>query len=842
MKLGRAIPLLFSLLLFNPLFGENPPDLAQINELIRNADETALRRACGDRGLDTTGRPADLRRRILDYEMGRYLLPFEEKKTEEGRIVLNHADYIEYREAENGDEIVLLSGSVDVLYDKRRIKADDVRINNTRGLVVGEGDVFFTEEDGEPYVGRSFSYDTNGDRGYFYEAMTPLGNLVYRGDAIRKINDEEKYVAEDVVLTPSAIRYPHARVEADRFYLYEGERALVKNASLYYGQTEVARLPYYYKNVKEKKLQSALHFRERSGLVVQNTYTQVKTDEKQLILKGDFYERLGLYSGVDYNTNGERWESSTGLSAALSNDVYFYDAVEENWSPLGPPGSAAPAISRSPRFGTTTYQKLKFSNGYKNTTELGLTYISDPYYNYDFERRRSGFDIFDFIAQAESDYPRKGDGYSWYLDNRFTQGNLGVTLENDVRFEPQRNTDEEIVSLPDYYDYRLYTVKAPVLGIRHTADVFTGSSSPVIADMTYASKLNYAHLVYYNELGRSSSELHKADTEVSLTKDYYAGDYVRITPRAGIGAEGQHHIDANDSELADDRRRSMVYSRTEEEVQLGPSNVYIEFAHDLKYKWIGPDDLYIYNRYRVHDLGAKAYAEFWKVSDELKTAYDLRPVYDWTTGRYETYRFERERFDPLRNTFIFQPVSQVRFKDVLIYDIGFSEFKTNELAFSYVSDDVYVGEHALNIMWDLAWKHNFINPIVDSLTSTFGLDADLHRFWTAYFRVHSRNDDVWRYLPKTARELGTEPVNLFADLVKSLNFFSDEDRKASYFKMKSISFGFIRDLRDWEMRFDYTGNRELSYDGTRYIWDNTYSISMGLKDVSSVNLHTVIRD
>ena len=75
-----------------------------------------------------------------------------------------------------------------------------------------------------------------------------------------------------------------------------------------------------------------------------------------------------------------------------------------------------------------------------------------------------------------------------------------------------------------------------------------------------------------------------------------------------------------------------------------------------------------------------------------------------------------------------------------------------------------------------------------------------------------------------------------------LNFFSNEDRKASYFKMKSISFGFIRDLRDWEMRFDYTGNRELSYDGTRYIWDNTYSISMGLKDVSSVNLHTVIRD
>jgi hypothetical protein len=60
--------------------------------------------------------------------------------------------------------------------------------------------------------------------------------------------------------------------------------------------------------------------------------------------------------------------------------------------------------------------------------------------------------------------------------------------------------------------------------------------------------------------------------------------------------------------------------------------------------------------------------------------------------------------------------------------------------------------------------------------------------------------------------------------------------------MKGISLGLIHDLHDWELRVDYTGNRQLSFDGNRYIWNNTYSISLGLKEIESLRIHTQYAD
>jgi hypothetical protein len=110
-----------------------------------------------------------------------------------------------------------------------------------------------------------------------------------------------------------------------------------------------------------------------------------------------------------------------------------------------------------------------------------------------------------------------------------------------------------------------------------------------------------------------------------------------------------------------------------------------------------------------------------------------------------------------------------------------------------------------------------------------------------YFKVLSINDNLWRYFPGAAAERGVKTVNPVTDLLKSFNFFNRDDRLASLFKVKRISFGFIHELHDWDLKFDYTGNREISYDGSRYIWDNTYTISISLREVESVDVHTKIK-
>ena len=60
------------------------------------------------------------------------------------------------------------------------------------------------------------------------------------------------------------------------------------------------------------------------------------------------------------------------------------------------------------------------------------------------------------------------------------------------------------------------------------------------------------------------------------------------------------------------------------------------------------------------------------------------------------------------------------------------------------------------------------------------------------------------------------------------------------FKLKTISFGFVRDLHEWELQFDYTGGRELLPSGTTYRWEQTFSVSLGLKPVEGVRIHTSV--
>ncbi len=817
--------------------------LRAVYRLLMGSDLEALRDACRERGLPADGDEAALKRRLLNDEMSKSRTSFEARSAESGTadIILNNADFIRSEENEAGEEMIILNGNVDVDYGGRRIQADEVRINMEREIVRGSGHVRF-EEGKNVYTGASFYYNQKTDEGIFFRAKTSIEDFIYTGSVIRRIQGADKFISDDLTLTTCNIRHPHYRIDAGRLFFYDSERALVKDASLYFGQDDVINLPYLYRNLKDHAFKSSVQFRERSGLVLQNTYTPLKTDEREIVLKGDFYERLGIYAGAEYKSSYPLGETDLRSSAALSNDVYYYDAVTEHWSPLGPPDAATYSITRSGRYNIGLYQKIVIEKAYTNTAEISLSHITDPYYEYDFERRSQRFDLFDVIGQAESDFPRKGSGYTWFLNDTFQYNSLTLSLQNSVRFEPQRDIDEDIVSLPDYYEYRLYTIAAPQVSVHHTADILTGSDSALFSDLTYAGATNYAHVLYYDENERIQSEVHKADAAVSLTRDYFAGNYIRITPEVEGGAQGQAHVDPTSSETAEDRQNTYAYGRTTDEFQFGPENVYALFTYDIKYKLAGPDDLYAYHRFRVHQLGFSGFARFYGFTETLETSYDLRPVYDWDTGSYRAVEFDRSRFDPLKNTLTYAPTDRVVISDIFLYDISSLRPTTNQLTSDLSSRDIDILGSTLVVSWGLGWNHYFQNPVLDTFDSLFQIDLSFRRSLKTYFKVLSRNESLWRYFPDSAAERGVEAVNPVADLLKSFNFFNRDDRITSLFKMKRISFGFVRGLHDWDLKFDYTGNRELSYDGKRYIWDSTYTISIGLREVKSVDVHTKIKE
>jgi hypothetical protein len=407
---------------------------------------------------------------------------------------------------------------------------------------------------------------------------------------------------------------------------------------------------------------------------------------------------------------------------------------------------------------------------------------------------------------------------------------------------PQRNTDKYplsspdnalYVSLPDYYQHRIYSIDAPDVALSHNETIFSQAKSALFSDLDYRSTLGYTHSLYYDSKGTPSSEIHKGSTGIGLQKEYTLARSVQFTPDVELGAQVQQHVDPSSSQTTDDRRSSLLYGRTRENLTVGGSDLYLELFHDLKYKLYGPDDDFQYGSFRVHDLGIRGYAGTNILTEQFTTSVDLRPVYNWTTGAYETLSLERERFNPFINTVTFTPFPTLSMIDNLVYEISQSRFKLNSFILKYESSALNLGERPLTLSWELNWKHYFVNPVLDTLRSTFGVSAQVHPYWTLYLSVASRNDDFWKYYKS-----GAEKVNPVVDLLKSFNFFNIEDRKDSNFKLKGISLGFIHDLHDWEMKFDYSGNQEISPDGSRYIWNNTYSISIGLKDVKNFNIHT----
>jgi hypothetical protein len=818
-------------------------EAARFHEILRNGTLEDLQAECRRRDLPEQGGAIELRRRLLDNQRERDAAFFADSAGSPGQgpgagdIVLEHADFMEYSQDERGNGLVWLRGNVRILYAGKEIRADEVSVNTGSKIITGRGDILFADK-GKEYRAESFVYDATSDEGVFYSAETAIGAFTCTGASIRKLPDGEKLEGGGVSLSTCPLENPHYRIEGERLSLYDNRRVLIENASLYYGSEPVVRLPYVYRRLTERAVKSSISFRERSGLTAQNTYYPLKTDAKQLVLKGDFYERLGIYAGGDYTSLSAKGETRFGLSAALSNDIYNEDdlgiPVTENWTPLGPPLASVYSIDRSLRYRVYLTERLRTGTYFDNTLALDIGWISDPYYQYDFERRSEHLDLFSLLGTAEADYPypRAGKGFSWVIDDTLVYRNLSVALKNRVRFEPQRNEAVTFVSLPDYYKYRVYALTAPELTVAHSTPLFAGGSSAVFSEIGYRSEGRYRHTAYFDERGALSSELHGAIASVRFEKEYSLGRSVKVAPALELGAQGQSHFDPDAEETTDDRRQSMVYGRTTEELVLGREALSLSLTHDLKYKILGPDDLYEFGSFRVHDLSLAARAKGSLFSDTITTSYDLRPRYNWVERRYEGSLLEGDRFAPLINTLAFTPSPELSASDKLVYDIAAGRMKTSSFRLNYTSKAIYLRRCELSASWDLAWEHNFLDPFLDTFSSVFGFDAKPHPLWTFSFSVLSRNDDFWKYF----RATNPDPDNPLIDLLKSFNFFDRSDREDSNFKLKSVSIGFSHDLHDWVLSGGYRGSRELSYDGKRYEWNNTYFVGLSLKNVRNAEI------
>lgn len=124
-----------------------------------------------------------------------------------------------------------------------------------------------------------------------------------------------------------------------------------------------------------------------------------------------------------------------------------------------------------------------------------------------------------------------------------------------------------------------------------------------------------------------------------------------------------------------------------------------------------------------------------------------------------------------------------------------------------------------------------INPMAytdNSFTFSSSMTLSIHRFLDLSFTSYSTNTKTYRYIPGLAEYVGEQWVNPLVDLAQSFNFFSEADRRASAFKIRSLSVSAVHSLHDWNLSLTYTGDWETRTENSKkvYYWAPTFTIKL----------------
>jgi hypothetical protein len=121
------------------------------------------------------------------------------------------------------------------------------------------------------------------------------------------------------------------------------------------------------------------------------------------------------------------------------------------------------------------------------------------------------------------------------------------------------------------------------------------------------------------------------------------------------------------------------------------------------------------------------------------------------------------------------------------------------------------------------WSMNLQKYTDNTLDFALTLTLSIYQFLDLSFSSVSNNTGMYRYFPSL---VGNGAINPVVDLLRSFNFFNDNDRRASLFKIRSLSIKVVHHLHDWDLNFEYQGSPQLRVTGGRqqYEWNQVFAI------------------
>ncbi|MGA2480581.1 MAG: hypothetical protein ABSG63_17660, partial [Spirochaetia bacterium] len=140
------------------------------------------------------------------------------------------------------------------------------------------------------------------------------------------------------------------------------------------------------------------------------------------------------------------------------------------------------------------------------------------------------------------------------------------------------------------------------------------------------------------------------------------------------------------------------------------------------------------------------------------------------------------------------------------------------------------------------WYSN-LQKFTDNLFDfSINLNVTINQALDFTFTSVSNNTRTYLYVPGWASAVGALPVNPLTDLLESFNFFDDQARQRSGFKINSLSVKAVQHLHDWDLIFQYQGSPQLRVDSSNQytnVWTPTFAIQVQWNAVPIIksNIH-----
>ncbi len=263
----------------------------------------------------------------------------------------------------------------------------------------------------------------------------------------------------------------------------------------------------------------------------------------------------------------------------------------------------------------------------------------------------------------------------------------------------------------------------------------------------------------------------------------------------------------------------------------------------------------------------------WFIADQtLNYDFDLRK---WTTSTSKVSLFNNDKSVNASETFTYDladgyPTDSLTSLKLWFFNMQFEAKRTNLYQFSpvqgwtatgavdfvpsnlsmgvsydYKSAPLWKNRIELGTNVNTAWNINLLQFTDNALTLNLTATLSIYQFLDISFSLQSEDRATYRYIPAFASQVGQTPISPATDLLKSINFFSNTDRKESNFKMKSVDLKLVHHLEDWDLNMEFTGTPELTTSNTGvsyYQWNPTFTLSVDWKPVPEIKSNVVVQN